>query len=74
MTSTGNPHDSPTPDDTVRRRLLARASTINAKLLTRFAKVSDDLDAGSHRAALGALMGADDELTDLRSLLRLLED
>ena len=71
---TSNSHDAIAPEDAIRLRILARASALNAKLMARFATVAEDLDAGGHRAALGGLMGADDELTDLRSLLRLLED
>lgn len=74
MTSTNNPPNGTEPEDAVRLRILARAWAINAKLMTRFATVSDDLDAGSHRAALGGLVGSDDELQNLRCLLRLLED
>lgn len=74
MTSTNNPHDSVAPQDAVRLRIIARAWAVNARLMARFATVSDDLDAGRHRAALGGLMGADADLQDLRSLLRLLED
>ena len=74
MAPTNNPPNRAEPEDAVRLRILARAWAVNAKLMTPFATVSDDLDAGIHRAALGGLVGADDELQDLRCLLRLLED
>jgi hypothetical protein len=73
MAPTNNPPGNAGPDDAVRLRILARAWAINAKLMTRFSVVSDDLDSGSHRAALGGLMGAETDLENLRCLLQLLE-
>ncbi len=59
-------------DDALRRLVLARASAINGKLLARLSTVSDDLDAGGHRAALGGLDGIEREIVTMRSFLLLL--
>ena len=68
-----NPHNQqPDVDDALRARIIARASAINGSLLARLATVSDDLDAGGHRAALGGLDGIEREITTMRSLLLLL--
>jgi hypothetical protein len=56
----------------VRRLILARAAEINGKLLARLATVADDLDQGSHLAALGALDGIEREIEQMRSFLLLL--
>jgi hypothetical protein len=52
--------------------VLARVSAINGKVLARLATVSDDLDAGGHRAALGGLDGLERQIETMRSLLLLL--
>lgn len=57
---------------TLRRLVLARASAINGKLLARLSTVSDDLDAGDHLAALGALDGLEHDINRIRSFLLLL--
>lgn len=58
--------------DALRRLVLARASAINGKLLARLSTVSDDLDSGSHLAALGGLDGLEQEIETMRSFLLLL--
>jgi len=58
--------------DALRRLVLARASAINGKLLSRLSTVSDDLDTGSHLAALGGLDGLEREIETMRSFLLLL--
>lgn len=63
------PHES---DVALRQLVLARVSAINGNVLARLATVSDDLDAGSHRAALGGLDGLEREIATMRSLLLLL--
>ncbi len=68
-------HEQPQPpdiEDAIRRRILARAAAINGQILTRLATVSDDLDAGCHRAALGGLDGTDRQIETMCSLLLLL--
>ena len=62
------PHDL---DDALRKRILARAREINGTLLARFTTISDDLDAGSHLAALGGLDGIERQVETMRSLLLL---
>jgi len=52
--------------------VLARVSAINGKVLARLATVSDDLDAGGHRAALGGLDGIEREIATMRNFLLLL--
>jgi hypothetical protein len=59
-------------DDALRRLVLARVSAINGKVLARLATVSDDLDAGGHRAALGGLDGIEREIATMRNFLLLL--
>jgi hypothetical protein len=56
----------------VRRLILARAAEINGRLLARLATVADDLDQGSHLAALGGLDGIEREIDRMRSFLLLL--
>ena len=65
----------PQPNDldrTLRKLVLARAAEINGKLLARLSTVSDDLDAGSPLAALGALDGLERQIETMRSFLLLL--
>jgi hypothetical protein len=69
------PNTTPTPhdlDEALRQLVLARVSAINGKVLARLATVSDDLDAGGHRAALGGLDGLERQIETMRSLLLLL--
>ncbi|MFP5206449.1 MAG: hypothetical protein ACLGSH_13920 [Acidobacteriota bacterium] len=69
------PNRNPQPsdlDDAFRRLVLARASAINGKLLARLSTVSDDLDAGGHRAVIGGLDGIEREIATMRSFLLLL--
>jgi hypothetical protein len=64
------PHDL---DEEIRQRILGRAKTINAEILTRLAVAADDLNAGHHRAAIGALDGIEAQLNIIRSVLLLLQ-
>jgi hypothetical protein len=59
-------------DDLLRERILLRSQAINIDLVTRLAAVSDDLAAGQHLAALGALDGLEREIQTMRSFLLLL--
>ncbi len=71
--SNQHPQKLPPDDDAAfRARILRRAQEINGVLLARLATVSDDLDAGRHRAALGGLDGFERELANMRAVLRLL--
>jgi len=66
---------SPQPDDLdkiIRQRILDRAKTISSVVLERIITATNDLDAGEHRAALGALDGVEHQLTTLRCILLLL--
>jgi hypothetical protein len=63
---------SPDPDEAIRERILSRAKTVNAEILDRLRIAADDLEAGEHRAALGALDGIETQLTTIRSVLLLL--
>jgi hypothetical protein len=63
------PHD---PDEAIRQRILDRAKTINAEILARLTTAADDLEAGQHRAALGALDGIEAQINIIRSVLLLL--
>jgi hypothetical protein len=69
------PNTTPTPrdlDEALFQLVLARVSAINGRVLARLATVSDDLDAGGHRAALGGLDGLEREIATMRSFLLLL--
>jgi hypothetical protein len=70
MTQTRTP--SPDPDEAIRERVLSRAKAVNAEILERLRIAADDLEAGEHRAALGALDGIEAQLTIIRSVLLLL--
>jgi hypothetical protein len=70
MTRTGNP--SFDADEAIRERVLSRAKAVNAEILERLRTAADDLEAGEHRAALGALDGIEAQLTIIRSILLLL--
>ncbi|HMH14396.1 MAG TPA: hypothetical protein VK578_14955 [Edaphobacter sp.] len=63
------PHEE---DKELRLRVLERAKTINANILSRLSTVATDLEAGAHLAALGGLDGLEQRLATLRSLLLLL--
>ncbi len=73
MTEPVTPFLRPELKDALRTYLLARARAINGKLLERLAVVTDDLDAGHHLAALGALDGIEGEFNTLRSFLLLMQ-
>jgi len=64
--------ESPDPDEAIRQRILSRAKAVNAGILERLKIAADDLEAGEHRAALGALDGIEAQLTIIRSVLLLL--
>lgn len=69
------PNDQPQPrdmDEGLRLRVLERAKTINANLLSQLSIVASDLGAGAHLAALGGLDGLEQRIATLRSLLLLL--
>jgi hypothetical protein len=70
MTQTKTPLTD--PDEAIRERILSRAKTVNAEILERLRIAADDLEAGEHRAALGALEGIEAQLTIIRSVLLLL--
>lgn len=70
MTST---HTAPDPDDAIRERILSRAKRLTAGIAERIGTALSDLDAGEHRAALGALDGIERQLAIVRSVLLLLE-
>lgn len=59
-------------DDLLRERILMRSQAINIDLVTRLATVADDLAAGRHLAALGAIDGLEREIQTMRSFLLLL--
>jgi hypothetical protein len=67
------PDMNPDPDAMLRERIIARAKSITGEFLSRLAIANDDLEANRHRAALGALDGAEFMIQNLRTLLRLLE-
>lgn len=69
MNPKNQPHDA---DNAIRARIFTRATAINSALIARLATVSDDLEAGQHRAALGGLDGIEREITTLRAILLLL--
>jgi hypothetical protein len=69
-----NPKNSPTdPDEAIRERILSRAKGLTTEIAERVGIALSDLDAGRHRAALGALDGIERQLTIIRSVLLLLE-
>jgi hypothetical protein len=73
MTET-NKHPQPlNPDEAIRLRILERAKAINTAILARLTTAQDDLAAGQHRAALGALDGIEAQLNIIRSVLLLLQ-
>lgn len=72
MTKTNTELQPRDPDDAIRERILSRAKTVNAEILARLRTAADDLDAGQHRAALGALDGIEAQITIIRSVLLLL--
>ena len=63
---------SPDPDEAIRERILSRDKAVNTEILDRLRIAADDLKAGEHRAALGALDGIEAQLTTIRSVLLLL--
>ncbi len=63
---------SPDPDEAIRERVLSHAKAVNAQILERLRIAANDLEAGEHRAALGALDGIEAQLTIIRSVLLLL--
>ena len=70
------PNDQPHSrdvDEELRLRVFERVKAMNATVLTRLATVANDLEAGSHRAALGGLDGIEQKIATMRSLLLLLQ-
>jgi len=59
-------------DQIIRKRILDRAKALNVEVMERVAIAANDLDAGEHRAALGALDGIEQQLATIRSILLLL--
>lgn len=72
MKKTNTEPQPPDLDDAIRKRVIERTMAIHTKLLARFATVAEDLDAGSHRAALGGLDGLERQIKTMRSFLLLL--
>ena len=72
MTKANPKPQPPDSDEAIRLRILERAKTLNAEILARLRTAADDLEAGHHLAALGALDGIERELTTIRSILLLL--
>jgi hypothetical protein len=72
MTET-NLHSQPLElEEALSKLVLARVSAINGSVLARLATVSDDLEAGHHLAALGALDGLERQIETIRNFLLLL--
>jgi hypothetical protein len=61
------------PNEALRQLVISRVSAINGNVLARLATVSDDLDAGQHLAALGALDGLERQIETMRNFLLLLQ-
>ena len=72
MTNTNTEPQLRDPDLAIRERILSRAKAVNAEVLDRLTTAAGDLEAGEHRAALGALDGIEGQLTIMRSVLLLL--
>ena len=72
MTEINSHSQPPEIDEAIRQRVLERAKAINTLLLARLATVTDDLDAGQHLAALGALDGLERQIDTMRHFLLLL--
>jgi hypothetical protein len=62
----------PDPNEAIRLRILGRAKALNAEILDRLGTAADDLEAGHHLAALGALDGIERQIETIRSVLLLL--
>jgi len=73
MTETNTHSQRHDPDEAIRLRILGRAKTLNAEILARLSTAQDDLEAGQHRAALGALDGIEAQINIIRSVLLLLQ-
>ena len=72
MTETNTQPQPHEIDDAIRQRILERVKAINTNLLTQLGTVTEDLDVGGHRAALGGLDGLERQIETMRSLLLLL--
>jgi len=59
-------------DKIIRKRVLDHAKALNTSAMERIAIVANHLDAGEHRAALGAMDGIEEVLATLRCFLLLL--
>ena len=62
---------SPEINEAIHRRIVARATDINDKLLARLTTAAEDLKLGRCRAALGGLDGMEKQIHIMRSLLHL---
>ncbi len=62
---------SPDIDEAIHRRIIARATEINTKLLARLTIAAEDLKLGRCRAALSGLDGIEKQVHIMRSLLHL---
>jgi hypothetical protein len=73
---TDQKHNPKPPDEdadvTIRERILHRAKVLTTAILNRVTVAVNDLSAGNHRAALGALAGVEQEIATVRSILLLL--
>jgi hypothetical protein len=72
MTETKTEPQQHDPDEAIRERILSRAKAINAEILARLTTAQEDLEAGQHRAALGALDGIEVQINTIRNVLLLL--
>lgn len=66
-------NETPHPDEAIRERIFSRAKGLTTEVAERVGLALGDLDAGEHRAALGALDGIERQLSIIRSVLLLLE-
>jgi hypothetical protein len=72
MTKANNQPPPRDLDEELRIRIFERVKAMNATVLARLSTVANDLESGSHRAALGGLDGIEKQITTMRSLLLLL--
>jgi len=63
--------DLPTPTDAIRTTLFRKAETLNQRLLSRLADVANHLNKRDHRAVIGALAGLEDDITNIRTYMKL---
>ena len=63
--------DLPIPTDAIRSMLFRKAETLNRRLLERLADVADHLSKRNHLAVIGALAGLEDDITNIRTYMKL---